>query len=165
MRRLEYKYINKKNKKKISKRPIATSVSSKLEKNFFKPRKSLKAQAVIDIKAEAPAKQKDYRSELAVKLFPDTPKRRNSVRSNSVRTKHLNKINMIKKQEEWIKRNSRPVYKHLSEYEKFENEFIRGRTERMDLPGHASTHSAKGIVNQKESMIKIFSLVLIKNFN
>ena len=157
------KYI-KPHKKKSKQKPIGTSVSSKLETNFFKSRKSVKAQAIIDIKADLPTYPKDYRSELAVKLFPDTPKRRNSVRSNSVKAKHLNKKDMVKRQEEWIKRNAKPVYKHLSEYEKFENEFIKGRTERMNLPGHNSSHSVKDISKTKHSKHVYLLAAHLSNF-
>ena len=77
----------------------------------------------------------NIRTELAVKLFPDSTSQKpsflNDVSSSFV-TKSVGR-STAKSQASWLKRNAAPKKAKVSDYEQYENNFIKCREERMQI--------------------------------
>jgi hypothetical protein len=76
----------------------------------------------------------NVRTEIAVKLFPE-PK--NADISPSMFSKQTRARSTVKAQTNWLKRNSRPKKTRVSEYEQFEEAFIKGKCHRMGVIDHS----------------------------
>jgi hypothetical protein len=97
-----------------------------------KPKKGIKTEIVTD--SANSVQPLNIRTEVAVKLFPDN---KPIDVSGSVFTKKSRAKSTAKSQSNWIKRNSRPKKPAISEYEKYEEIFVKGRCNRTDLIGHS----------------------------
>lgn len=125
-----------KKEKSFVKLKTKSSKSTNLRQRVCRSRKPVKP-ANLPLETDFQAYPMNIRTEVAVKLFADTPKRKNSIRSSSVAGKSRSKSKLSKRQQAWITHNCKPVMKELSDYEKFEKVFIQNRTERMAIPGHS----------------------------
>jgi hypothetical protein len=76
----------------------------------------------------------NVRKEVAVKLFAE-PKIVDT--SASMFSKKTRARSTVKSQTNWLKRNSRPKKTRVSEYEQFEEAFIKGKGNRMGVIDHS----------------------------
>jgi len=76
---------------------------------------------------------------MVFKLIPETPKQHdfnNYDCSRTVATKSSKRIT-AKSQNAWLKKNSKPKKKAISEYEHFEDLIVKNKSDRMDIIDHS----------------------------
>lgn len=98
-----------------------------------KAKKGVKTEVVTD--SAYSVQPLNIRTEVAVKLFPDN---KPVDVSGSIFTKKSRAKSTAKSQSDWIKRNSRPKKPAVSEYEKYEEMFVKGRCNRTDAIGNSA---------------------------
>ncbi|CAI2386242.1 unnamed protein product [Moneuplotes crassus] len=86
----------------------------------------------------------NIKTEVAVKLFPKkkSRKREKTVSAWTRGTKKTKKTN-VQSQVSWINRNACPKKQAYSEYEKYEDIFIKGKSKRTDVVDHAWNNSKR----------------------
>lgn len=112
---------------------------------------------VEKIRRTRPSANEDVKRMLAY----ESPKRTKHTKVRSFSYKKLPKKLLIKNQISWIYKNSKPVFKELSDFEKFEYWFIRGNTDRVDLFESPSEKIRKNN-NDAWAQSKIYKVTLSK---
>lgn len=147
--------------KKVKKKRLAKSVPRAKRRNFVLPKnkknkkkKRLAKSKTTKVVPESEeitesaisAQPLNIRTEVAVKLFPETPRKKNSKNrvsgavSHSWNSKQSRSKGTSQYQASWVARNAQPKEATMSEYEKYENIFVKGRTKRMDVLDHSFDH-------------------------
>ena len=114
---------------KAHSKPYKSKASRKTRAKSGHPKTEIISDSAYSIKPL------NIRTELAVKLFPDNASQKPSFLndvSSSLVTKSVGR-STAKSQASWLKRNAAPKKAKVSDYEQYENNFIKCRKERMQI--------------------------------